>query len=137
MQNQKRTVAVHLVAQNVSGDGSRETQGEVTLQFWDQKARFRRAAQTWAACWGGAIIAVLIPLVHFILVPTLLLAGPIAASIIYGQKDVVLGGTGTCPHCGKPFDIVRNKLSWPLSDICASCQKEAKIFPDEPQAASQ
>ena len=67
--------------------------------------RMRRATLGWGACWGLAIVAVFIPLLHFILVPALLIAGPLVARSRWNEKATVLGARGVCPGCGKPQSI--------------------------------
>jgi len=67
--------------------------------------RMRRATLAWATCWGLAVAAVFIPLLHFILVPALLLAGPLVGRSRWREKATVLGARGVCPGCGKPQSI--------------------------------
>ena len=88
------------------------TPGEIRIQDWSQRERTVRALKFGGACWGAALVSIIIPLLHFILVPGFLLAGPILAFIIIGQENVVLGGEGTCPkmsgvssHCSDRISI--------------------------------
>jgi len=62
--------------------------------------RAMRAARAWAGCWGAAIAAVFLPVLHFVLVPALLLSGPLAAMARWREKVTVLGAEGACPACG-------------------------------------
>ena len=55
--------------------------------------------------WLLAILAVAIPLAHFILVPGFLLAGPVAAVLRYRDTERNEQVTGECPVCGKPVTI--------------------------------
>jgi hypothetical protein len=41
----------------------------VSVRQHGKPDRLRRAAKAWAGCWGGAIVAVFLPVLHFILVP--------------------------------------------------------------------
>lgn len=119
----KKTSAVELI----SPDGKKAS-GEVTTEHWEAKERSKRALKIWGICWGIALFCVIIPILHFFLVPSFLLAGPIAAFFVYQQSDAVLGGKSTCPHCGKPFEVARMKIKWPLDDICANCHSAVKIY---------
>jgi hypothetical protein len=110
--------------------------GTVEWKVWDKKERTKRALKALGMTWGLAIVSVLIPILHFILVPLFILAGPIVFSWIAGQEQVILGGKGTCPECGKEFEIVRTAVKWPISDICNHCQAELKIEQTEPQSVS-
>jgi hypothetical protein len=115
---------LHVTISNIRGNTST---GTVELKVWDKKERTTRALKALGMTWGLAIISILIPILHFILVPTLILAGPIVFSWIAGQERVILGGKGTCPECNKEFEIVRSPAKWPLSDICNHCKAELKI----------
>lgn len=55
--------------------------------------------------WLLALVAVLIPLAHFILVPALLLAGPIVGFMRYRDTEHNEQVTGDCPVCGKAMSI--------------------------------
>jgi hypothetical protein len=118
----KKTSPVELV----SPDGKMAS-GEVITEHWEAKDRSKRALKILGICWGIALFSIIIPIAHFILVPSFILAGPIAAFFTYQQSDAVLGGKGTCPHCGQPFEIARMKIKWPLDDICAKCHSSVKI----------
>lgn len=113
-------------AQIKNRDG-KQAPGQVRVQTWTAQDRLKRSLKALGLCWGGAIVAVFMPLIHFVLVPSLLLAGPIVAYVFYQSESVVLGGEGHCPSCQKPFKIVRQKNKWPLKDICSSCQSEVEI----------
>jgi hypothetical protein len=88
-----------------------------------------RALKSLGTCWVAAFVAVFIPLLHFVLVPGLLLAGPIVASVIFKQQSVVLGGTGICPSCQAQLQIVRSQERWPLRDVCANCHAHVDVQP--------
>lgn len=101
--------------------------GEVRLQTWDQRDRLVRAFKFWGTFWGMAMVALLIPGMHFFLVPALLTTGPILAWRTYQQERAILGGKGTCPDCGAPLLIAPTKDRWPLSDLCTKCYRSIKI----------
>jgi hypothetical protein len=111
----------------ISGPSGKTTQGTVAHQVWDKKERMTRGLKALGFSWGLALAAVLIPLLHFILVPTLLLAGPVVFFWIVKQEQIILGGKGECPECRKEFEIVRSAVEWPLSDLCNHCQAPVKI----------
>jgi hypothetical protein len=103
--------------------------GEIRVQFWRKRERVVRALKAGGACWGMAIVTVFIPLMHFVLVPTLLLAGPIMVYLTIRQESVVLGGEGTCPNCKAFLPIAQAAYHFPISDMCTKCQSNIKIHP--------
>jgi hypothetical protein len=101
--------------------------GSVVLETWEKKERTARAFKALGISWGLAVAAVFLPLLHFFLVPLLLLAGPVAFFLVAGQGAVILGGKGECPECRREFNIVRTPVQWPISDSCNHCQAQLKI----------
>jgi hypothetical protein len=110
-----------------SVDESRASEGEVEYQAWTKAERTKRGLKALGMAYGGAVVALFIPLVHFFAVPLLLLAGPFIFFLISGQEEVILGGSGICPKCAQSFKIVRSAVKWPLTDLCNHCQTELKI----------
>jgi len=104
-----------------------ESSGEVYIQEYDEKARLKRALQMLGLCWGGAILAVFLPIVHFVLVPGLFLGGIFLAVYMHGIHSLVLGGKGICPSCGQDLPIAKGLDEWPLEDVCTACRSGVKI----------
>jgi hypothetical protein len=75
------------------------TRGVVILVERTMVGRATRAARALGALWLAALVCVFIPLLHFVLVPSLLLAGPIVAFLRL-REDVSLAAVrGACPRC--------------------------------------
>lgn len=111
----------------VIGAGGNVTEGEVFLQSWNHRERMMRALMFGAGCFGLAICSLPIMGLHFILVPGFLIATPFVAVAAYRQPSVVLGGLAPCPKCRAPLSIVRQKVNWPLKDVCSICYENVKI----------
>lgn len=114
--------------------GGRETLGEVRVQRWSQRDRIVRAAKVWGACWALAVVAVFVPAAHFVLVPILLAAGPIAAYFAARTESSVLGGRAACPACGEVFIVAGGPENWPLQDVCGACRVQVVIELDNDPA---
>jgi hypothetical protein len=109
--------------------GVRETvtSGQVEQLSWDKAQRTRRALKALGICWGIALCTVLIPILHFILVPLFLISGPIVFFWVASQERMITGGKGICPECGKAIDLMKSPPRWPLSDLCSHCQARLSI----------
>jgi hypothetical protein len=111
----------------VTGDSGKTNPGEVRVQYWSLRERRLRALQYLGIFWGLSLATVLIPLAHFVLVPSLFFAGPIVAWIVYQQESVILGGESTCPECGAFLPLARKPNQWPFSDLCAKCYRNVQV----------
>src|SRR5207237_8985194 len=54
----------------LSGYHGEPTRGSVTIQAFDREQRFRRAVAGLGKWWGIGLLTVLIPVAHFVLVPS-------------------------------------------------------------------
>jgi hypothetical protein len=107
---------------------SRErTRGEVRILSLAPSGRVARAAKMLALMWALAIVSILVPGLHFILVPGFLVAGPVLAFKVARERSVVLGGEGTCPACGQFVQMPRGAEEWPQTDVCLHCQAFLRI----------
>lgn len=107
--------------------GEKRSLGEVRIEHWETSARLLRAAKRWGALWALAIVSVVVPVAHFILVPGFLIAGPISAFARYRQKSGVVAGEGPCPSCGVSLTIGARADSWPFVEHCPSCHSSVWI----------
>ena len=81
-----------------------------------------RALDGLARCWGLAVVAVFVPLLHFILVPALVLAGPLVARWRWLERASVLRAHGRCPGCGADLDLpLKQPAREELSFRCTAC----------------
>lgn len=62
-------------------------------------ARVARAAAIWGALWGAMLVCVFIPVLHFVLVPSLLLLGPIMGVLRVREAESLQAVRGRCPRC--------------------------------------
>lgn len=80
--------------------GRPATEARLEVRHWNPRQRILRALQGLGMCWGAAVLAVLLPVLHWVLVPALLIAGPIFAIQRHGELTTVLSANGACPACG-------------------------------------
>jgi len=75
----------------------------VKLRRMNRPARMIAALRALGLCWLAAIAAVFVPVLHFVLVPSLLLGGPLAFLWKLGEQVTLLSADGTCPACHAPI----------------------------------
>ncbi|MBO9666398.1 MAG: hypothetical protein J7501_06250 [Bdellovibrio sp.] len=110
---------------NVSDD--RRSEGHIIIQHFNKAEKTRTAIKKLALFWGIALVSVLIPVFHFVLVPLFFFLGFYFAHRGYKSDGLVLSGATTCPHCQNPVEIKKAQLNWPLSEICQNCARVVRI----------
>lgn len=88
------------VAATLAYHGHADAPATLRVRDWSKPERTARAVRALATCWGLAVLAVFLPVLHFVLVPSLLVAGPLAALARLNERATVLGAHGACPACG-------------------------------------
>ena len=116
------TAAEVIAAQFVYHD--RAGPATVNVKQHGRPDRLRRAARAWAGCWGAAIVAVFLPVLHFVLVPALLVGGPLYAMVMMRERVTVLGADGDCPACGAAqHPRLKAGASERMEFRCESCRR--------------
>ena len=95
---------------------------ELRVEALPRRERLLTALKRIGIAWGFAVVAVLIPLVHFVLVPALLLAGPISAALSARRSvRLVVGQVVPCTKCAVPLVVEGERLGWPARLDCPAC----------------
>ncbi len=112
--------------------GRPATPASLTVLRRDRRQRIGRALRALGICWGLAVASVLVPVLHFLLVPGFLIAGPLLASYRWGEHLTVLAVRGECPGCGAAQGI---KIGLPPTTRmplrCESCRRQLILEPGE------
>lgn len=112
----------------LSGYHGRPTPGIVTIQRFDRGERWRRALQGLGTWWGAALVSVLVPVAHFILVPSFLGYGVWQFAQRLGTTELVTAARGTCPDCGaeQPFELAAQWRT-PQPVTCGACRRGLRL----------
>lgn len=110
--------------------GRPDTPATIVVRTHDRAARVRRAALAWLACWAGAVPALFLPGLHFVLVPLLVLGGPVLAFARLAEHTQALRVRGTCPACGVAIDEpLRSALRAGMTLRCDACRRAIELVP--------
>ncbi len=102
--------------------------GELYSTRYDPGDRIQRALLRLALLWVLAGVSLFIPLVHFVLVPGFLIAGPVVAVLAYRSSQARDRAEGKCPVCGKEVSIkLEAKDEIPKWTYCPACNAALKI----------
>jgi hypothetical protein len=110
---------------SLRGFGAKPTVAHIELETLTLADRSKRAATIFGLGLVLALIAIPIPLVHFVLVPGALLVGAVLALIRLGQTEIFRTATGRCPFCGteQSFSVI-GRFRLPKKLYCSSCQRQ-------------
>jgi hypothetical protein len=103
----------------IENDRGGDADGTLYVRKFSVMDRVLRALVMLGAIWLLAVISVLIPVAHFVLVPLLLLAGPVLALMRFRITEVNERVTGPCPTCGGDMAIpLDSSVRLPLWTYC-------------------
>lgn len=110
---------------------SGRTAATVRVVFYDHAQRVRRALIGLGTWWGAALLSVLIPIAHFVLVPSFVIYGVYTFVRRLTANQVAVAGRGTCPDCGReqPLDVT-GRWSLPRTTSCRYCQRSLQLTAD-------
>jgi hypothetical protein len=123
----EKSIENELTVRVRGGLGGTITLGKVTVVTWSRQERLRRAAKALGISLGVGLFCVILPLVHFVLVPAALIAGFVLFSHLWKQRTLILGGSAECPECKASFRISRGRDHFPMSEVCDSCRANLTI----------
>ena len=104
------------------------TDGKLYTTLYDSGDRIQRALLRLALLWALAGLSLFIPLAHFVLVPGFLIAGPVAAVMVYRSTQARDRAEGRCPVCGEEISIkLEAKDEIPKWTYCPACNAALQI----------
>jgi len=113
---------------HVTGYSGNRTTATVTVQSFDRAERVRRALKGLGTFWAAALGSVLIPVAHFLLVPSLLVYGAYTFLQRLGAVEVATAARAICPDCGAVQQLdVRGRWSVPRDVACGRCQRSLHL----------
>lgn len=100
------------------------------IPYTKDKLFFKALMQiTWT--WCVAIVCVLIPALHFVLVPAFFILGIVLAVRTMALQAEITSGELNCPHCSKPMILQKSAALWPHTEICQNCGSNVRIQPQQ------
>src|SRR3954452_15687464 len=116
----------------LKGFGASPTRAQLVVDNLTTGQRLRRAGVALAAGGALALIALPIPLVHFVLVPGALLLGLIFAALRLNQRQVIRSAKGSCPYCGthQRLGLTGRVFRLPREVFCDKCRRPLDLGAD-------
>lgn len=114
-----------LIVRANSGKTS-EAQGAVA--HLDQGQRMKRAMKKSGMFVGGALVCLPIPVLHMVLVPTMLLLSVVMGVVTSKKKILVEWPEAKCPECGAAIPGEEGAVQeFPLRIYCVNCRNQLSI----------
>jgi hypothetical protein len=104
-------------------DGKAQTLGEMTIVSFTPTERWLRATKFFFIFFGLGLFAVLIPVLHFVLVPLMAFSAVISAVLMVLQKDQIQNCSGPCPYCHESTAFKRAVTRGEFRDACEKCHQ--------------
>ncbi len=103
------------------------TQGKIIRVIWDKAERTRNALRTLGTWLTFTFAAVFIPILHWVLVPTLFVASFVLALDKLNETMRSEGGTGECPKCHQTFKVQASKWATRVTNNCDHCHEDLEL----------
>lgn len=112
-------------------DGNGNAQpGVLHVALFDQAARNLRALKILGLLWGLAIVSIFIIILHWVLVPGFLIAGPIMAIRKRKVAIEIEKAGGICPACSEEITLqMEADDTLPKSTYCPKCNHPLQLLP--------
>ena len=108
--------------------GADPTAARVELDVLTTGERVRRAGTIFGVGLIAALIALPIPLVHFVFVPGALAAGIVLAAVRLRQGEIFRSARGACPYCAAEQSFtVMGRFTLPKKLHCGSCHRQLAL----------
>jgi len=103
------------------------TQGYVERRDYTLKERLTRTLRISGVLFAGAVGSVFVPILHFVLVPVLLLCSAVFGVATWIDRGEILRGEFPCPQCQKLNTLARASESFPSTTRCQHCYFTVKL----------
>jgi hypothetical protein len=121
-------VTSHEQAFTLTGYSGAPTEGTVTVQEFSREERVRRALGGLGKWWAIALGSVLIPVAHFLLVPSFLLYGIWQFVQRLGTTSLATEAHGICPDCHTEQALeLATRWQVPQPVTCRNCHRGLRL----------
>lgn len=107
--------------------GETVSTGTVEVVNYSASERRQRALIVFLIGISLSTVSVVVPILHFLLVPLGLVITILLTKNRLKTESIITSGTGTCPACQAPFQIMKRKYHFPFTDVCEKCSRIINI----------
>jgi hypothetical protein len=103
------------------------TQAEISVSLISHGPRMMRGIKALAIAWILAIFFILVPVLHFVLVPAAFITGIVLFLHYFGLRHYLEVGAVICPSCDTEFKLKPNAFNLPIRELCPHCRADVLI----------
>jgi len=127
-----RPTATRVIPARLGAFGAETTPAVIAVTDLSPSARFARSVTALGVCWGAAAVAVVLPILHLVLVPSWLVGGVVAAVVLGRQAQRVMGVRGTCPRCRTEQELeAGGRIRRERIIVCPGCHTNVTLLVGE------
>jgi len=121
-------VNIRIVRLHLEGFGAAPSEARAEVAVLTPAERLKRAAVVFGAFVAVALVALPIPIVHFVMVPAGLLLAFVLGGLRLRDGEIFRGAEGRCPYCGteQRFALF-GRFDLPRTVDCASCHRKLRL----------
>jgi len=121
-------MTIRTIELRLKGFGAPPGEARAEVAELSSTDRLKRAAMVFGTFVAVAVIAIPIPIVHFVLVPGGLLLAVALGAVRLGQGRIFRGARGRCPFCGteQQFSLF-GRFRLPRQVHCVSCHRRLSL----------
>ena len=97
------------------------TKSQGHLRQFTSAERLARAFKVFGAWFLAAALSVFVPILHFVLVPSLIQMSLVFGPITWMEKGELTEGELICPNCRQVNRLSKESNNWPKSRRCSDC----------------
>jgi hypothetical protein len=109
----------------------KEVSANAHVEHYSQKECIQKGFKALGVCWLTAGICLFVPVIHLVVTPLALLAGPLAGLFVFTKVQKLprlVEGTVTCQHCQKVTGFKFHNANPRYYELCEHCRTGYEIL---------
>lgn len=101
------------------------------VEHYSQKECVKKGLKAFGYCWATAGICLFVPVIHFVITPIALIAGPIAGLFVFSKVQKLprlIEGKVDCGHCGKRTSFRFFFKNPRYYEVCEHCKTGYEVL---------
>lgn len=124
MENQNISVVI-----TARANLDKQSSAQIVIKKIPEAMQIMRGLKALGICWVIALLCILVPILHFVLVPLFLVVGAFMFFQQMSIKVYLVEGKFNCPSCNAEIILKPAPFDWPKREICEACRADLSLNP--------